>query len=144
MKLILILVVLACLSQAHNCLAADRIMVDAYTHHSSGEWKRPNRMSWQHDLTEDLASDIGAGHNSYGKLSFNAGLIYQPLKVGSLSAGAFVSLVSGYTCEQLKTCAVAGGLIASYEVGTVTMQVLYVPAISDGVSVTQARIGMRF
>jgi hypothetical protein len=135
--------------------ASDRIMVDTYTGHSSycqdsysaicEPWKQPRRLSWQHDLSRDLSTDIGLGTNSYGKESASAGLLYLPFHLGAVQAGAFAAVVSGYTCDQLKTCMLAAGEAVSVKMGSAVMQVLYVPAIGGGtVSVVQLRVGMEF
>jgi hypothetical protein len=54
-------------------------------------------------------------------------------------------VVSGYTCEQVKTCVLAGGLIGSMKLGKVVAQVMYVPAFGKGTTeITQLRLGIEF
>lgn len=150
-----IMAALACLADDRTCYAADRLVGDVYTYHSSHcqdayakvcePWGQPHRLSWQHDVSSDWSTDIGIGTNSYGKLSANAGMIYQPIQIGPVRAGVFASLVSGYNRRQLRTCVVAGGFLSTIEVERVVFQVMYVPAIGRGtVSVTQLRAGLTF
>ena len=134
--------------------AEDRIVFDSYTKHSSDcqyayaktckQWEQPKRVSWQRTYG-DFATDLGAGSNSYGKTSYNAGGMYLPIHVGNVRMGAFGSFVSGYNCNQLKTCFIAGGVVADYSADGIVMQVLYVPAIGGGtVSVVNVRLGFVF
>lgn len=158
MKLALtIMAALACLSYDRTCLAADRLVGDIYTKHSSpceeayskvcNRWGQPHRLSWEHDLSTDgaFSSDVGIGTNSYGNLSLNIGGLWQPVKIGPVRAGVFASLVSGYTCEQLRTCVIVAGLAGTYEWEKAVIQVLYVPAVGQGtVAVWQLRGGLSF
>lgn len=134
--------------------AEDRLVFDAYTKHSSHcqdaysktctPWEQPKRLSWQHEVG-DFITDIGAGTNSYGKASYNVGGMYLPIRYGNVRMGTFGSFVTGYSCEQLKTCVIAGGVLLDYKYGDTVIQVLYVPAIGGGtVSVVNLRLGMAF
>jgi hypothetical protein len=136
--------------------AQTAIVADTYTKHSSDcqeaysktcePWQQPRRVSIQHNLTETITADVGFGTNSYGKFSASVGALYQPLQTKYLKAGVFAALVSGYTCEQLRTCFVAGGLAATITPNDrVFVQILFVPAVGDGtVSVINTRIGVNF
>lgn len=148
-------VLLFVLCWSTSCHAADYLVFDSYTKHSSvcqeaysktcEPWKQPRRVSWQHDFDNSLTSDIGIGTNSYGKLSANIGGMWQPLELGIVKAGVFAAVVSGYSCEQLKTCVIAGGVVATVVFKTGTLQLLYVPAIGGGtVSVINLRVGVGF
>lgn len=142
MKLAFILMAaLACFADDRTCYAGDRLVGDVYTRHSSAcqlatggcePWKQPHRLSWQHDLSDTLSTDAGVGTNSYGNLSANLGLLWQPVKLGFLRGGVFAALASGYTCEQLRTCVLAGGLVATAELDRAVLQAVYVPAIKRG------------
>lgn len=134
--------------------AEDRIIFDAYTKHSSdcqeaysktcNPWEQPKRVSWQRTYG-DFVTDLGAGTNSYGKTSYNAGGMYLPIHIGNVRMGAFGSLVSGYNCDQLKTCFIAGGVVADYSADGFVVQALYVPAVGGGtVSVFNLRLGFAF
>jgi hypothetical protein len=148
-------VLFACFLCSTRCYADDRLMLDLYTKHSSDcqyayaktcePWQQPRRMSWQHDFTESLSSDIGMGSNSYGNASVSLGAAWKPIHVAGIRAGVWGSYVTGYTCAQLKTCNVVGGAIASFYAGKIAIDLMYVPAIGDGtVSVTQIRGGIAF
>lgn len=149
-KLTALLALLALSAQAE-----DRVMADMYTKHSSvcrtayqapcERWLQPRRMSLQRDFEHDLTADIGIGTNSYGRPSVSLGGLWQPVGVGGLKAGLFGAVVSGYTCQELRTCAVVAGLVASATAGKSVVQVLYVPSVGDGtVSVVSIRVGMAF
>jgi hypothetical protein len=137
------------------CVAEDRIMLDAYTKHTSEcqssyakkcePWQQPHRISWQHDFNETLSTDVGFGTNSYGGGSMHMGGAYKPLKLGTFSAGVWGVYATGYTCAQLKTCNMLGGAVLSGQIGKGRWDVLWVPAIGNGtVSVTQLRMGVAF
>lgn len=151
----LIVLAMLCAAMSPRCYAEDRLMADAYTKHSSvcrtayrepcERWEQPRRLSWQHDITEYLSSDVGVGTNSYGRLSANIGALYQPINLGPIKAGIFGAIASGYTCKELRTCYLVGGLVATARAGNSYAQVLYVPSIGDGtVSVVNFRVGMGF
>jgi hypothetical protein len=75
----------------------------------------------------------------------NIGGMWQPIHIGPVRAGAWASLVSGYTCEQLRTCVIAAGLVGTMDYGPARLQVMYVPAVGQGtVSVWQLRGGFTF
>jgi len=148
-------IILAAAIICTNAHAADAILIDTYTRHTSEcqqaysvscePWKQPRRVSWQHDLSESWSTDIGTGTNSYGAKSANVGAMWQPLRYGAIKAGLWASIVTGYDCNQLRTCIVAGGVVSSVVVGRVVIQALYVPAIGDGtVGVWNLRTGYQF
>jgi hypothetical protein len=155
MKHIIALLIAGCVIGDTRCYADDRLMLDAYTKHSSDcqyayaktcqRWDQPRRLSWQHDFTDSLSSDVGFGTNSYGAGSANIGAAWQPLHAGPVKVGAFVSYVTGYTCAQLKTCNVFGGAIATVQIKRAVVELMYVPAIGSGtISVAQVRAGVSF
>jgi hypothetical protein len=155
MKNLFSLSIIFCALFANRCYADDRLMLDLYTKHSSPcqyayaktcePWQQPRRMSWQHDFTESLSSDIGLGTNSYGNGSASFGAAWKPIHVAGVRAGVWAAYATGYTCAQLKTCSIVGGVIASTQSGKQAFDLLYVPAIGSGtVSVINLRIGYVF
>lgn len=137
-----------------NAQAADRIMIDTYTRHTSDcqpasvlcdPWKQPRRVSWQHDLSESWATDIGAGTNSYGAKSANVGAMWQPIAREGIKAGLWAAFVTGYTREQLRTRFVAAGAVLTVSHSGLGLQLLYVPPVGRGsVGVWNLRTGYEF
>jgi hypothetical protein len=149
------LIAITAIAFSSGAFSADRILFDTYTDHTSRcqsaysstcePWKQPRRVSWQRDLTDQISVDFGAGTNSYGKKSTNAGVLWQPIANEGIKAGLWASYVTGYDCNQLRTCYVVAGGVLTVSIRGFVGQVLYVPAVGSGtVGVINLRTGMEF
>jgi hypothetical protein len=129
--------------------ATDALVVDAYTFSADrsvdGGWNRSGQLSWEHESSDTVTTGIGIGPNVFGKMSISAGAKWEPMQIWRIKYGLWGALVTGYTCDQLKTCAVVGGLVATAIFGHIEVEILHVPRIGNGTkSVSQLRLGIVF
>jgi hypothetical protein len=125
------------------------IIVDAYTRHTGNcvamKCKQPTRVSYQYDYSKYVLTDIGYGHNSYGRDSFNIGAAVTPVVIGQMKLGVFATAISGYSCKELKTCWIAGGLTGILDVERVRVQAIYTPNFGNKTqAVWQIRLGWSY
>ena len=94
----------------------------------------------------DNGLTIGTMKNSHFKQSTFAGYTARPLKIGKVSAGALVGLVSGYNSKEMPTKAplLGAGSILWQATKTHHVEVIVVPTVGKSSGFVSVGFGMSF
>ena len=131
----------ACQAQAET-----HLQVHGISHHlearSVGQWNERNvGLGMRKQYTRDLGVQAGFYRNSIDRTTAYLLGQYTPLHVGSLSAGVFAGLASGYNYKY----PLAGGLLATYQGGKYSTTLRYIPSIKGiATGVLGLEVGVKF
>lgn len=131
-----------------------RLVVDAYTHHTTPcyhspegclAWHQPRRLSLQAPLAESLRIDLGIGRNSHGYASVSSGILFEPLHTSVVEWGLWAGFATGYRCDTCRLLTPAAGVSGTLKLqGGMILQVLAIPPAMQGLAVVQLRLGQSF
>ena len=138
MKFFLGLVVGFLLAIGFSGKAADWLVVSGISRHieRNGQNERNWGLGKEHRLTENNRLGMGFYQNSSNRLSIYLANGYTPYECLGARCGVIFGLVSGY--ENGQKPAVLGGFAATLELGSVGMNLIFIPA-AGGVFFLQAK-----